>query len=202
MTTAEVIQLSKLLGEMGSIKRATDLPNGDAESDSHHSFSLALIAYQFVVAECSELDVHKVVLFALAHDLLEIITGDQDTLHFTVEQHAAKQAKEQAALKEFDSVFAKYPDLRSAMYEYEKLDTPEAATVFVLDKACTTWTWVHHPDHINHTQKRGIAGRKDVEAWAGRMRDKIESRLQVQPPQKVLNLYEESFEALRNMYEN
>ena len=202
MQIMDVIKLSELLGEMGHVKRATHLPNGEAEPDSHHGFSLALIAYHIVKTECPELDANKVMLYALVHDLLEIVTGDEDTQHFTPEQHAAKQACEEAAQVEFDGLFASYPELLTALHEYDKLDTPEAATVFVLDKTCTVWTWLHHHDMSCHAIERNIVSKADVRAWAERQRDKIARRLKVQPPQAILAIYEQSFHALEDLYEN
>jgi len=202
MNIQDIIRLSEMLGEMGQVRRATHLPNGEPESDSHHSFSLALIAYHIVKTECPELDADKVLLFSLAHDLLEIITGDEDTLHFTQEQHAAKHAREEEAIKEFDEVFSRYPTLLGAMHDYEKLDTAEAATVFVLDKACTTWTWLHHYDMKNHALVRNITKKADVEKWAERQRTKFKARLKVSPPQPILDTYEESFKALSSLYDN
>lgn len=201
MSIQDIVKLSELLGEMGNVMRATHLPNGKPEPDSHHSFSLALIAYHIVVTECPELDASKVMLFALAHDLLEIITGDEDTLHYTPEQHVAKQVRESEAILEFDKVFANYPELKNAMHDYEKLDTPEAATVFVLDKACTTWTWLHHPDLENHSAIRGIKTRADIERWMDRQREKLANRLKVQPPTEIMNVYTESFNAMKELYE-
>jgi 5'-deoxynucleotidase YfbR-like HD superfamily hydrolase len=45
-TVLEIIELSKLLGDFGQIERVTRLPDGRPESDSHHSFSLALISFE------------------------------------------------------------------------------------------------------------------------------------------------------------
>ncbi len=196
MDTKSVIKLSYILAEMGHIKRATKLPNHEGESDSHHSFSLALIAYQIAVTDCPELDANKVMLFALCHDLLEIITGDEVTLHYTSDQHKAKHAREKKAQKEFDSLFTSYPDLKKAMYDYEKLDTP---TVFVLDKASTTWT--HHSHKAKYAREMEIHTKDDVRKWAHRQREKFASRLKVKPPQKILDIYEESFVALQDLYE-
>lgn len=186
---------------MGSVMRATHLPDGTYESDSHHSFSLALISYHIVKTTCPELDAEKVMLLALAHDLLEIITGDEDTLHYTVEQHNAKHLREEEAVKEFQELFADYPDIRQAMNDYERLDTPEAATVFVLDKVCTTWTWLHHRDMKSHAIERRINSRADVESWANRQRKKLAKRLNSQPPKAILDVYDNSFTALKERYE-
>lgn len=199
MNVQDIIKLSELVAEMGHVKRVTKLPNDEAESDSHHSFSLAIISYQICKTYCPELDAHRVMLFALVHDLLEIITGDENTIHFTPEQHAKKAQKEHQALEEFDRVFVKYPELKKALYEYEALDTPEAATVFVLDKACTTWT--HHTHEAKYAKVMNIKTKADVAAWAGRQRAKFSARLKVKPPQKILDIYEESFQALADLYE-
>lgn len=187
---------------MGSVMRATHLPDGTYESDSHHSFSLALVSYHIVKTSCPELDADRVMLFALAHDLLEIITGDEDTLHYTPKQHDAKHIREEAAVNEFQELFVDYPDILKAMNEYEKLDTPEAATVFVLDKVCTTWTWLHHPDMKNHAVERGINSKADVEDWSNRQREKLAKRLHAQPPQAVLDVYASSFELLKERYDS
>ncbi len=199
MNITEIIKLSDLLAEMGIIKRATMLPNHDNEPDSHHSFSLALIAYHIVVSECPELDANLVILFALCHDLLEIITGDEVTLHYTAEQHKCKQAKEKEALKQFDKLFASYPEIKDALYKYEKLDTSEASTVFVLDKASTTWT--HHQHRAKYARKMNIHTKHDVAQWAHRQREKMKSRLKVQPPQQILDIYEDSFKTLQKLYD-
>jgi 5'-deoxynucleotidase YfbR-like HD superfamily hydrolase len=199
MNIKDVIDLSNLLAEMGRVKRATKLPSGEFESDSHHSFSLTLIAYHICLQECPQLNINKVVLYALAHDILEIITGDEDTLHYDAKQLAEKHAREKEAFKQFDTLFARYPAIKNAMYEYEKLDTPEAATVFVLDKASTTWT--HHADSGAYARECNVVTKADVEAWAERQRKKFATRLRVMPPEKILEIYEASFEALRGLYE-
>lgn len=201
MSIQDIVKLSELLGEMGNVMRATHLPNGKPEPDSHHSFSLALVAYHVAATECPELDANKVMLLALAHDLLEIITGDEDTLHYTPEQHEAKQARETEAIAEFDKRFANYPELKSAMHEYERLDTLEAVSVFVLDKACTTWTWLHHPDLEEHSAVRGIKSKADIENWMSRQQKKFANRLKVQPPAAIMKVYTESFNAMKDLYE-
>lgn len=200
MTIQEVVKLHELLANMQSVKRATFLPSNEAETDSHHAFSLALIAYDICARECPELDLQKVLLFALAHDLLEIVTGDEDTLHYTPEQHQAKQAREAQAEAEFDTLFQSYPPLRDAMYDYEKLDTPEAVSVFVLDKACTTWT--HHYDRAENARtNRGLLSKNDVAAWADRVRVKINSRVHIPVPTPIMNIFEESFISLQELFD-
>lgn len=200
MNINQIIRLSELLGHMGDIKRATKLPNDEFEPDSHHAFSLALIAYQVCVSEKLDLNVDKVVFFALVHDLLEIVTGDEDTLHASAEQLAAKKRRELVAMEEFEELFEDYPELLSALHEYEKLDTPEAATVFVLDKACTTWT--HHHDNGRHARAKGVGTKEAARKWADGKREASKQRLNCQPPDRIFEIYEESFKALEDMLDD
>jgi putative hydrolase of HD superfamily len=188
-----------MLGQLDDVKRATRLPSDNQESDSHHSFSLALIAYDICTKYCPELNLEKVLLLALAHDLLELVTGDEDTLHYTAEQMEQKQRREEAASVEFEKLFANYPELKNAVHEYERLDTSEAAAVFVLDKACTTWTHFHDGGKYARSE-RGLKNRSDIEDWAERARTKTVARLNVQPPQAILDVFEASFEQLANLY--
>ncbi len=200
MSIQEVIRLSELLAEMAEIKRGTKLPSGEFEPDSHHSFSLALIAYHICTSENIQVDIHKVVLFALVHDLLEIITGDEDTLHATEADLHAKHQREESALQEFDGMFSAYPELKQAMYEYEKLDTPEAAAVYVPDKACTTWT--HHADKAAYANDRGITIGSQVDAWAERQHNRFTTKLNAEPPREIMDVFDASFKALRGLYEH
>lgn len=199
MNIYDIIRLSELLAEMGSIRRATKLPSGEYETDSHHSFSLALVAYEVCVQEQLEVDTDRVVLYALAHDLLEIITGDVDTLMASSEELAAKHEREMNALQQFDELFAAYPSLKKAFDEYERLDTAEAATVYVLDKACTTWT--HHHDKADYARQKGITTAEHAEAWAQRKLATFMTRLKAEPPKRILEIYEESFEAMKELYD-
>jgi len=199
MNVSEIIRLSDLLAELSDVKRGTKLPNGENESDAHHSFSLALIAYDICQKECPELDLQKVLLFALTHDLLEIVTGDEDTLRYDAAALAAKRQREMEAIPEFNKLFEAYPSLKQAMHEYDRLDTPEAAIIFVLDKACTTWTHFH--DQGKHAREnRKLTKSQDIEDWADRQRTKMTARLKTQPPKAILDIYEDSFKALKGLY--
>lgn len=194
---AEIIALSERIGELGVVKRATLLPGGESESDSHHSLSLALIAYDITKKYCPELDADKLLRYALVHDLMEIVTGDEDTLHATPESLQQKLEREKAAWPEFLSVLSKYPVLISELEEYEKLDSPEAATIFILDKASTTWT--HFWDRGSYLRgPRMIQSRQDLQKWHDTQLEKIEERLQVKAPKIIYEIYEQSFEKMRD----
>lgn len=195
ITTHSIVALSDLLGEMGAIKRATLLPSGEPESDSHHSFMLALTAYDICSQHCPELNLSKIVLFALVHDLAEIITGDEDTLLLDRASLQAKHERDKAALHEIEQRLANHPALLVALHEYERLDTPESAFVFVLDKACTIWTHFH--DNGSSLHSRGATTRAIIDEWYSKQIEKIQNRLKIVPPQVVLDIFSESHNALR-----
>ena len=193
--TEDVIKLAALLGPFDDIKRVTKLPSGANESDSHHAFSLAMTAYTVAGTYCPELNREKVMKFALVHDLLELITGDESTLHHTHEEHAAKKAREEAAAKDFAVMFAGYPTITDDLVQYERLDTPEAAFVYVLDKACTVWT--HFFDAGTNLRELGILRRTDIDAWYERLQKKIAHNLQCEPPKIAYEILEQSFVRMR-----
>ncbi len=191
-----IIKLSDLLAKCEEIKRKIKLPHGSDESDSHHAFSLAMIAYDICKRYKLKLNLEKVIVYALVHDLLEIITGDEATLNMTNEQLEAKRRREHAALKEFEELMSDYPDLLAAFHDYERLDTPEAATVFVLDKTCTIWTHFH--DTGSNLKAQGIMSRDDIRDWHTKAVHKICTRLQVDPPPVILQIFEDSYKKMHD----
>ena len=193
--TDDVIDLAALLGPFDDIKRTTKLPTGSYESDSHHAFSLALTAYMVAGKYCPELDREKVMKFALVHDLLELITGDEPTLHHTQEDHAAKKARETEAAVLFKDMFSAHTTISDDLEEYERLNSPEAAFVYVLDKACTVWT--HFFDAGENLRDLGILKRADIDLWYARLQKKIEANLHCEPPEVANEILEQSFKRMR-----
>lgn len=109
--------------------RATVLHTGDPESVTDHTVALAWLA----VAICPpRLNVGRVALFAVVHDLLEAVTGDTNTLIATPDQRRAKDAEELAALA---ALRGRVPgQLLAVVDAYEAQEEPEACFVKVLDK--------------------------------------------------------------------
>ena len=99
----------------------------------------------------------------------------------------------------FIKKFHDYPEIVNAVKEYERLDTIEAASVYVLDKACTTWT--HFPDDGDYMRRdHGLTKKHEIHDWAVRKREKIARKLQVEPPEEIMRVYEESFEELKALF--
>ncbi len=162
-TVLEMIELSRLLGEFGQIKRAAKLPNGDHETDSHHSFSLALIAFELAAQFAPELDHKKILLYSLVHDLPELITGDVNTLQSSQEELIKKSKQDQEALAKTKSMLKFSPNIISALEAYESKADQEALFVYWIDKMIVIPP--HFFDNGENLKRLGISNRKDIKQW-------------------------------------
>ena len=162
-TVLELIELSRLLGEFGQIKRGTRLPGGEQETDSHHSFSLALIAYELASQYAPELDAKKILLYSLVHDLTELVTGDLDTLRATPEELEKKAKAEATALAETEKVLSSAPNIIAALKAYEAREDDESLFVYWIDKMATIPT--HFYDNGANLRRRGVYTQSDIQKW-------------------------------------
>lgn len=197
-TIEEIIGLSRLLGEFGQIKRVTLLPNGDQESDSHHSFSLALIAFELAIQFAPELDTKKILLYSLVHDLPELVTGDTNTLLASSEQLTQKAKHDQDAIEEVRLTLRHATHILDALEAYELKQDDESLFVYWIDKMTTIPT--HFYDNGANLQALGIHHRGDIEAWYQRTLEKLQKH---NPPHlsavQVLELaYEKMHDELLN----
>ena len=111
------------------------LVNGEErfENDAEHSYQLALIAWYLVAHNKHHLEVNKVVLLALTHDLVEAYAGDTYTFA-EPEILARKKEREEEAIKLLKKNFPEFSSLHKVINEYEKRETPESKFVYALDK--------------------------------------------------------------------
>jgi len=172
-TIDEIIDLSKLLGEFGHIKRAVLMPSGEPESDSHHSFSLALVAFEFARQYAPTLDAQKILLYALVHDLSELITGDMPTLLASTEELRKKAKADAAATTQIIARLSNAPHIAKAVEEYEAKANDEALFVYWIDKMITIPT--HFYDNGENLRKCGVQNRYDISQWYERTLNKLAS---------------------------
>jgi len=128
-----LIEFQKFLLPFHHIERVIALKHQERrESDTEHSFSLALIAW-FISAHYPNLDSSRIVMLALAHDIVEIYAGDT---FFYGEQSLldSKAERELAALNQIKQEWPDFKDLTDAIEEYEARKTSEAKFVYALDK--------------------------------------------------------------------
>ena len=106
---------------------------GRKENHSEHSWHLALMAYLLQEYSHEPVDVPKVMLMVLIHDLVEIDAGD--TYAYDAEGAVTKQSRETAAA---DRIFGILPEeqekhFRRLWEEFEAYETADAKYAHMLD---------------------------------------------------------------------
>ncbi len=149
--------MEKLIRYLRFIREAERLKNvlrtaytseGRHESTAEHSWRLALLA-AVLTGKRPELDMQRVVLMCLIHDLGEAFDGDVPAIAQTAP--GVKAASELAAMERLTRLLPPEAGatIREIWEEYEACQTPEARWVKALDKAETI---------IQHNQGANPAG--------------------------------------------
>lgn len=128
------IQFIVEIDKVKNIFRQNYLADGERkENDAEHSWHIALMAY--LLQEYSEkpVDVSKVMLMVLIHDLVEIDAGD--TYAYDAAGAETKRQREEAAA---DRIFGLLPEdqgkyFRELWEEFEAYETPEGKYAHLLD---------------------------------------------------------------------
>lgn len=191
----DVIELSRLLGEFGQILRVTKLPNGSLEPDTHHSFVVALTAFDLAAKHASHLDQKKILLYALVHDLPELITGDVATLQSTADELRQKAQNDAAAVERTAEIFTNYPHIVAALREYEEGTSEEALFVYWIDKMITIPG--HFFDNGENLRALGVHTRQDISEWYDRIRTKLYARPGV-PHISAVKIMELAYQKMRD----
>lgn len=116
------------------IYRQTYLADGSRkENDAEHAWHLALMAYLMREHVEEEIDLAKVMLMVLIHDLVEIDAGD--TYAYDEEGAKTKAKREMAAAQRIFGILP--PDqgeeLKALWQEFEAYESPEARYAHLLD---------------------------------------------------------------------
>ena len=117
-----------------NIFRQTHLSgNGRNENDAEHAWHMAVMAYILREYANEEVDIGKVMLMCLIHDIVEIDAGD--TYAYDTEGLKTQKAREDAAKERIFSLLP--PDQKKEMTalfdEFEAYETPEARFAHSMD---------------------------------------------------------------------
>lgn len=117
-----------------SVFRRTHLSGpGRLENDAEHAWHMAIMAYLLREYSDEEIDIARVLIMCLIHDVVEIYAGD--TYCYDAEGVKTQQAREQAAK---EKIFAMLPEdqraeLTAIFDEFEESKTPEARFAHAMD---------------------------------------------------------------------
>lgn len=120
--------------KLKNIFRQTHLSgNGRSENDAEHSWHMALMAYILKEYANEEVDIAKVMLMCLIHDIVEIDAGD--TYAYDTDGARTKKARENAAkIRLFSILPEKQCEEFTALFdEFEECETPEARFAHAMD---------------------------------------------------------------------
>lgn len=125
-----VLEIDKLK----NVFRQTHLSgNGRKENDSEHSWHMAVMAYLLKEYANESVDVAKVMLMCLIHDVVEIDAGD--TYAYDTEGLKTQKLREDAAKRRIFSILPdeQAAELTALFDEFEACETPEAKFAHAMD---------------------------------------------------------------------
>ena len=117
-----------------NIFRQTHLSgHGRNENDAEHAWHMAIMAYLLQEYSNEKIDVARVMLMCLIHDVVEIDAGD--TYVYDAEGLKTQKAREEAAKERLYSMLPEdqKADLTAIFDEFEERKTPEAKFARALD---------------------------------------------------------------------
>lgn len=126
-------ELQQLIADFAKVKRAVPLADtNDAENDVEHSYGLAMTCWYLHDKVAPELDLGKILRYALAHDIVEIHAGD--TYAFDAEAVATKYRREKAAIRQIEKDWHDFPMIVEFTEGYADKVDEEAKFTYAVDK--------------------------------------------------------------------
>lgn len=184
-------QQLKFIVEIDKVKqivRQTYLADGTRkENDAEHSWHIALLAYLLQEYSDEPVDVPKVMLMVLIHDLVEIDAGD--TYAYDMEGAKTKRERE---VKAADRIFGLLPEdqgsyLRSLWDEFEDYKTADAKYAHLLDNfqplllndASNGRSWEEHDVRKSQIYKRNERIPETSDAIWKKMKEIIQKHVEL-----------------------
>jgi len=122
------------IDKVKNIFRQTHLSgNGRRENDSEHSWHMAVMAYLLREYANEEIDITRVMLMCLIHDIVEIDAGD--TYAYDTEGQQTQKDREDAAKQRIFSILPEdqAEELIALFDEFEAYETPESRFAHAMD---------------------------------------------------------------------
>ncbi|MEZ4180153.1 MAG: HD domain-containing protein [Candidatus Doudnabacteria bacterium] len=130
-----ILKFAKLLNDFQATERVIYVKDQERmENDVEHSYQLAMVAWYVVSTYKLDLDLDKVIKYALMHDMVEVYAGDVDAFDPDPKVHEQKAEKEHQALLKLEKEFSEFPEMTNVIEDYEKKEDQESLFVYALDK--------------------------------------------------------------------
>lgn len=175
------------IDKVKKIIRQTPLSDASRkENDAEHSWHIALMAYLLQEYAEEPVEVPKVMLMVLIHDLVEIDAGDT----YAYDEEGAK-TKDERERKAADHIFGMLPEdqgmyLKALWEEFEAYETAEAKYAHLLDNfqplllndAAGGISWTEHQVKKSQIYKRNEKVEETSATIWKCMQDKIDKHIQ------------------------
>ena len=175
------------IDKVKKIIRQTPLSDASRkENDAEHSWHIALMAYLLQEYAEEPVEVSKVLLMVLIHDLVEIDAGDT----YAYDEEGAK-TKDERERKAADHIFGMLPEdqgmyLKALWEEFEAYETAEAKYAHLLDNfqplllndAAGGISWTEHQVKKSQIYKRNEKVEETSATIWKCMQDKIDKHIQ------------------------
>ena len=175
------------IDKVKNIIRQTPLSDASRkENDAEHSWHIALMAYLLQEYAQEPVDVSKVMLMVLIHDLVEIDAGDT----YAYDEEGAK-TKDERERKAADHIFGMLPEdqgmyLKALWEEFEAYETAEAKYAHMLDNfqplllndAAGGISWTEHQVKKSQIYKRNEKVEETSATIWKCMQNKIDKHIQ------------------------
>ncbi len=126
--------LQQMMIDLSLIDRNHYLAKTDRqENDIEHSMTVAVLCWYIHDAYKIDLDIAKILKYAIAHDFVERYAGDVNTFASVAERND-KVKREQQSLEKLSDEFSGFGDMIASMRHYEAKDDEESLFVWTVDK--------------------------------------------------------------------
>ena len=130
----QMLDFMRFTHNIRGVKRTVHFEADDIqENDIEHGYQLALLAWFLIENDKLPLDKSRCIELALAHDTVEVYSGDVSA-HLPEAQSPDKDKKEKQAAKQLQKDWPAFKSFHAAIAEYKARKTPEAIFVYALDK--------------------------------------------------------------------
>ncbi len=131
----KLLNFVKLTNDFKKIER--DIPQSSSftrENDAEHSYQLAMISWYLASIENKNLNLEKILKYALVHDLPEVYAGDTPLYTSNDDHLKNKNEREINSILKIQNEITNFPDLHLYIEKYKKLEDEESQLVYALDK--------------------------------------------------------------------
>jgi putative hydrolase of HD superfamily len=128
-------QLQQMIADFSEVKRMPHMADkGRPENDVEHSFGLAITCWFLQPKIAPELELSRILRYALAHDIVEIHAGDTFAFGKDKAYIASKETRERDAIKKLRSDLQDFTELVDFAERYMDKVDEEAKFVKAVDK--------------------------------------------------------------------